>query len=238
MKCNCLAFCFLALLLVVAPDCTAPGLAEDGFTNDLIGLNYSQELIEHAQFGTSLGNKDFSVDNPMAKRAPQADPEPKKPTLSEVDAVQEQLTELGRTRSMTAYQPLHSEMIRDNIDSFWMAMRSTPDPDATMSDALRQKLHENIETALGQAGYEIKQLTLLPLPANLGIPQLKAVIRVVRPLRGKDPYREMQKNLAEIKDLCLRTTTIDGICYLGEMTTFLAENPNNNYFYEKTILIP
>ena len=49
---------------------------------------------------------------------------------------------------------------------------------------------------------------------------------------------EKQTALGEVKTKCIDATTIDGILYLSEMTTFLAENPRNNYFYEKTILNP
>ena len=107
-----------------------------------------------------------------------------------------------------------------------------------MTEAFKQDLQKRMTDALTGAGYTVKQLTLLDMPANLGVPQARAVIRVVRPIKTKNPYREIQNSLAEVKTSCLNAATIEGVLYPGEMTTFLAENPQNNYFYEKTILNP
>ncbi|MBI3039630.1 hypothetical protein HYY75_11410 [bacterium] len=63
-------------------------------------------------------------------------------------------------------------------------------------------------------------------------------MRVVRPLTTANGYQEIQSSLSEIKTLCLGVSTIDGVRYLNELTTFIAENPRNKYFYEKTILNP
>ena len=64
---------------------------------------------------------------------------------------------------------------------------------------------------------------------------MRAVVRVVKPMK-RGSYSEVQTRLNDIKEICTKAATIDGHCMLSEMTTFVAENPKNNYYYEKTIL--
>jgi len=82
------------------------------------------------------------------------------------------------------------------------------------------------------------QLSLVDLPEGSLKNTLRAIVRVTRPLKTRNSYKEIQSSLAEIKKLCMEAGTIDGVVYLSEMTTFVAENPRNNYYYEKTILNP
>ena len=84
-------------------------------------------------------------------------------------------------------------------------------------------------------GYKIVQLEVLPVAEYSTKNAVRAVVRVTKPMKTGS-YNEVQGRLNSIKEICMNAATIDGHCMLSEMTTFIAENPKNKYYYEKTIL--
>ncbi len=170
--------------------------------------------------------------------------EPAKPEAAaateqnEADSNLEQLTELGVTRSLTPTLEDRSGAIRDEVLTYWDKMSPAASNVQPISPETRALIEANIRTALETAGYSIVQLSLVDLPEGSLKNMLRAIVRATRPLKTRNSYKEIQSNLAEIKKLCMEAGTIDGVVYLSEMTTFVAENPRNNYYYEKTILNP
>lgn len=228
MKLHCRSWYVVLIALCVL----MPGLARAAVTDDLEYLGYSKEL------------QDFALDKIQKTQAkPQSAAAfgmaPETGPIDEATAVQEQLTELGRTRSLTAQTTLSTDETKARLDDFWARMGRRGQKEMPyLSDEQKTMLKNRIRAELEGVGYTIKQIDLIDVPASLDVPQVRGVVRVVRPVTTKNPYREIQNNLAEIKELCLRAATIDGTRYLRELTTFIAENPQNNYYYEKTILNP
>ncbi|HAE40755.1 MAG TPA: hypothetical protein DCG57_19295 [Candidatus Riflebacteria bacterium] len=208
---------FLATALAIS--CSA--YAAEG---DLKYLGYSQEMIDEA----------VNVSGMTSVKSPEIAPD----TSDEATQVKEQLYELGRTRSLSANLEDRSESIRDEVLSYWEHMTPGASKAEPLSDELKQALAASIRSALESKGYTISQLDLLDLPEGSLHNKLRAVIRVSRDLKTRDSYQEIQGNLIEVKRICSEAATIEGYNYLAEMTTFVAENPKNNYYYEKTILKP
>ncbi|PKL49719.1 MAG: hypothetical protein CVV42_05120 [Candidatus Riflebacteria bacterium HGW-Riflebacteria-2] len=209
-----------ALLLTAAILISCNAFATEG---DLKYLGFSQEVIDEAVSISGM--------TPVKQAQPAAE-------TDEETLVQEQLYELGRTRSLSASLQDRSEVIRDEVLSYWEQMS----PDATqaepLSDELKASLTANIRAGLESNGYRISQLDLLDLPEGSLHNKLRVVVRVAKELRTRNSYQEIQGNLAEVRQICTAAATIDGYNYLSELTTFVAENPKNNYYYEKTILKP
>jgi hypothetical protein len=219
---------WLSLVVVVGLLTVGTGFAGT-MEDDLRYLGYSSELTDLARRGHADSHKKAALTPPVLESFP----------MSEADAVTEQLAELGRTRSLQADMPGQSDQLRDKLDGYWSRM--SPDGRGGMrflTPEFKNELKTRLANILEQRGFAIRQLELIDMPANLGIPQARAVIRAVRPLKTKNDYKEIQNNLAEIKQVSLEATTIDGVLYLSELTTFVAENPRNQYYYERTILIP
>ncbi len=191
---------------------------------DLKYMGYSQEMVSEVLSATGCE---------PAKPETAADSE-----QDEADSNLEQLTELGVTRSLTPTLEDRSGAIRDEILTYWDKMSPAANNVQPISAETRAMIETNIRTALESAGYSIVQLSLVDLPEGSLKNMLRAIVRATRPLKTRNSYKEIQGNLAEIKKLCMEAGTIDGIVYLSEMTTFVAENPRNNYYYEKTILNP
>lgn len=191
---------------------------------DLKYMGYSQEMVSEVLSATGC--------------------EPAKPETAaateqnEADANLEQLTELGVTRSLTPTLEDRSGAIRDEVLTYWDKMSPAASNVQPISSEIRALIEANVRTALETAGYSIVQLSLVDLPEGSLKNTLRAIVRATRPLKTRNSYKEIQGNLAEIKKLCMDAATIDGVVYLSEMTTFVAENPRNNYYYEKTILNP
>lgn len=191
---------------------------------DLKYMGYSQEMVSEVLSATGC--------------------EPLKPEAAaeteqdEADSNLEQLTELGVTRSLTPTLEDRSGAIRDEVLTYWDKMSPAAGNVQPISSETRALIEANIRTALETAGYSIVQLSLVDLPEGSLKNMLRAIVRATRPLKTRNSYKEIQGNLAEIKKLCMEAGTIDGVIYLSEMTTFVAENPRNNYYYEKTILNP
>ena len=191
-----------------------------GARNDLKHLGYSNSLI-------SEFDKDFITDT-SEEAIPQA---PK----DEADSLQQQLVELAATRDISAEQKSRSGIIRSKIENYWSMVKpsihNTPVP---MS--IKQQIAYRIRNDLTNAGYTIVYLKILDLPENNPEYKVKAIIRAFKPMVTKNKYKEIQKNLAEINSICKNASTIQNHMFLSEMTTFIAENPENKYYYAKTIL--
>ncbi len=187
--------------------------------NDLRFLGYSQEMIDEVNMATG-------------ERSAQSDESAKVPA-DEVSAVQEQLTELGATRSLPANLGDRSGEIRDEVLSYWEKMTPDAKKSVPLSDELKATLNNQIKSALEKAGYRIVQLDLVDLPQGSLHNRLRAIVRVSREVKGKNSYPEIQKNLAEVKQICSEAATIDNFCYLSELTTFVAENPKTAIITKK-----
>ncbi|RCK80592.1 MAG: hypothetical protein OZSIB_2905 [Candidatus Ozemobacter sibiricus] len=229
MKLHCRSWFVMLIALCVL----MPGLARAAVTDDLEYLGYSKELRDFAADKIQKTHVKPQSGATAFGMAPETGP------IDEATAVQEQLTELGRTRSLTPQTTLATDEAKARLDDFWARMGRRGQKEMPyLSDEQKTMLKNRIRAELEGVGYTIKQIDLIDVPASLDVPQVRGVVRVVRPVTTKNPYREIQNNLAEIKELCLRAATIDGTRYLRELTTFIAENPQNNYYYEKTILNP
>ena len=197
-------------------------------------LGYTDEISKYAIEQTGKTHSDPYAGQPTAAKVG------KRGQGTEADAVQEQLTELGRTRSLTPAVQTRSEEVKLKVDTYWQNMRND-DPSLigkTLSPEFKADLHAKMEKALVEAGYTVCNLALLDLPPTLGTPQVRAVIRVVKPIQAADSYQEIQANLIAVKNICTAIGNVNGVNYLGELSTFVAENPRNRYHYAKTILHP
>lgn len=208
-------------LVASALTATCVMAAPDG---DLKHMGYSQEMINEVMCATGC--------EPVAADADEQS------VSDEADSTQEQLTELGVTRSLTPDLDDRSGAIRDEILNYWDKMTPEEKKLEPISPEIKTTIEAGIKTALEAAGFRIVQLNILDLPEGSLQNALRVVVRVTRPLKTRNSYQEIQKNLLEIRKICSEAATINDVNYLSEMTTFVAENPRNNYYYEKTILRP
>lgn len=193
-------------------------------------LGYSKDMQKFAESVVSCcGTNSQQSENKSEKKETKL--------FSEADSVQEQLTELAKTRGISSHNNFHTEKLKTAIQEYWKKQNTKGyyEP-IVMSEELKKQLIDKIKQSLENHGYKIKKIELIDAPASLGVPQARLIVRVVKPLKTKNHYKEIQNNLLEIKQLCIQAATIDGIKYIRELTTFIAENPKNNYYYEKTIL--
>ncbi len=153
--------------------------------------------------------------------------------MTEADSLQEQLTQLGYTRNITSIQALNAENIRKNINKYWSRQGLQAKEIQPVEPELMSRVAANIERALTSKNYKIIKLELKPTTVkNL----MRGDIRVARKVKFGTAYKQIQNNLTEVKKTCLESATIEGICYLSEMTTFIVENPRDQHYYERTIL--
>lgn len=158
--------------------------------------------------------------------------------LSEVDSTVEQLKELAVSRSISHLEADRSAAVKRKNEEFWKdihAKLAKEETGVVVSDETKALIKNNIQRALTREGYKIIQLDIIPLSETSKKNAVRAVVRVVKPFKTGG-YKEVQSRLGNIKDICCKAATINGDCMLSEMTTFVAENPKNNYYYEKTIL--
>jgi hypothetical protein len=199
---------------------------------DMEFLGYSEEMMQDTmgiiETNGDIDSEDAKLDLDPVKTGEDED-------LDEATALQKQLTELANSRSIRADLADRSLEIKSKIGNYWNKMNPNQGMPA-LSDELRSQILAGISEALTLNGYEIVQLELLDLPEGSNQDKLRAVVRTTRPLKTRNSYKEIQQNLAEIKAICTQAATIDGNAYLSELTTFVAENPKNKYYYEKTIL--
>lgn len=195
---------------------------------DLQFLGFSNEMINEVNSVLDIENNEFV-------QTPKNETKKPKDNKTEADYLQEQLVELANSRAITASRKPKSEEIRNKTMDFWMKMQPA-NPNDPVTDDLRSQILAGLRESLTLAGYSIIQLDLLDLPPEMRENKFRAVVRVTKPLKTKNSYKEIQNNLREIKEICSIAATINGKNYLSELTTFVAENPKNKYYYEKTIL--
>ncbi|MDN5278091.1 MAG: hypothetical protein PWR01_2056 [Clostridiales bacterium] len=199
---------------------------------DMQFLGFSDEIISDVM--ESINENDEYADEEEAIDAAIA-ANPANEEADEATYLQEQLVELANTRSIRADLSDRSEEIKEKIDGYWTRM-NPPSSEPGLSDELRSQILAGMREALALNGYTIVQLELLDLPEGSVQDRFRAVVRVTKPLKTRNSYKEIQQNLVEIKQICNQAATIEGRAYLSELTTFVAENPRNKYYYEKTIL--
>ena len=211
---------FIAICLLASTTC----FAEYPEAN-LVDIGYSDELID-------------VVDEEIGLTYIDEDDDDDEEELSEVDSTVEQLKELGVSRSITENRRIQSQALREKNEAFWNRVRGKSEQETKgviVSEETKALIKSNISDALTSKGYKIVQLDIIPLAEYSTKNAVRAVVRVVKPMK-RGSYNEVQTRLNEIKDICMTAATINGHCMLSEMTTFVAENPKNNYYYEKTIL--
>ncbi len=205
------------------------------FDHDMRYWGYSNDVMREARKAVDETHVQESTKPTPAAVGAKA-PAP----VDEASLVQEQLTELGRTRSLHPETPFAIERAKSRLHNYWDEMGGTQRTRETiaMPAAERDELNRRIRAALEEKGYRIVRFDLIDTIPNLGQPQVRAWIRVSRAPTSKDPYREAQKNLAEVRELATGAATRDGFCALSEMTIFVNEDPKSKKYYEKTILVP
>jgi hypothetical protein len=196
-------------------------------TDKATDLGYSAEIVNEVRLINDKSLKN-DIDIKLNKKE-------NSNIYSESDAVQEQLTELGYTRGFVSCQPSNTREVRSDVLQYWSRNGIKNKEIIPLDPALASAVEYNIKSALNNHGYSIIKFELLPTVfPNI----MRGDIRVVKPIKAKYAYNEIQQNLAQVKDICVKAATINATCHLSEMTTFIVENPRNNYYYEKTILKP
>jgi hypothetical protein len=214
---------FLAVGALLISSSLAQG-ASGELTSRMANLGYSNELI------TELNNTNLQATEKASLANSQIN---NKGQLTEADAVQEQLTQLGYTRNATAVQALNAREIQQRVNKYWSKKGMRAAEIKPIRHELMAEVENAIRAGLTARGYSILKLVLQPTTVeNL----MRGDIRVERTVVAGTAYKQIQGNLAEVKEICLESATIKGVCYLSEMTTFIVENPRNKHYYERTIL--
>jgi hypothetical protein len=196
--------------------------ANGELTSKITNLGFSSELV------SELNNTNLELTDKVSPTTFQT-----KRDITEADAVQEQLTQLGNTRNLSSIQQLNAEEIRLRVSKYWSKNGIRAAEIKPVKHELMQEVQSAIRTGLEAQGYGILKLVLEPTSVEN---VMRGDIRVERRVVPGTAYRQIQGNLAEVKEICLESATIKGVCYLSEMTTFIVENPQNKYYYERTIL--
>lgn len=215
------------LKLVLAVFLCVSGSVYSSPRGDMEFLGYSEELMTETMSAITHNEGEDYL-------AP-ADPIEQPQELDEATSLQVQLVELAKTRAIRADLSDRSLEIKTKVDGFWDKM-NPKDESIIATDALRAQVLAGMREALTLSGYTVIQLELIDLPDGSIKDKFRAIVRATRPLKTKNSYVEIQKSLREIKGICAQAATIEGTNYLSELTTFVAENPKNKYYYEKTIL--
>ena len=193
-------------------------------------MGYGEEMIDLVE--EEIGLLSIEKDNDEDEDDKESD------KISEVDSTVEQLKELGVSRSLSENMQDRSEIVREKNAEFWRKLRNRAveqPKNVVVSEETKALIKSNIAKALTENGYKIVQLDILPVAEYSTKNAVRAVVRVVKPMKTGS-YKEVQNRLNSIKDICMNAAVIDNQCMLSEMTTFIAENPKNKYYYEKTIL--
>lgn len=222
MRKNLLSIAIAAALLTTGAVSASP-------RGDMEFLGYSEEMMNDTAKLIEDNNEIEKQDEALDALTPETK------EVDEATALQEQLVELANTRSIRADISDRSLEIKGKIGKYWEKMNPTRNFTA-LSDELRGQILAGIREALSLSGYSVVQLELLDLPEGSVQDKFRAVVRATRPLKTRNSYKEIQQNLGEIKQICSQAATVEGVSYLSELTTFVAENPKNKYYYEKTIL--
>jgi hypothetical protein len=197
--------------------------------------DYPEANLDYMGYGEEMIDL---VDEEIGLFSPEDDEEEEKAEISEVESTVEQLKELGVSRSLSENMKDRSEMVREKNAEFWRRIgnREVEQPkNVVVSEETKALIKSNIAKALTDNGYKIVQLDVLPVAEYSTKNAVRAVVRVTKPMKSGS-YNEVQSRLNSIKEICMNAATIDDHCMLSEMTTFIAENPKNKYYYEKTIL--
>ena len=197
--------------------------------------DYPEANLDYMGYGEEMIDL---VDEEIGLFSPEDDEGEEKAEISEVESTVEQLKELGVSRSLSENMKDRSEMVREKNAEFWRRIgnREVEQPkNVVVSEETKALIKSNISKALTDNGYKIVQLEVLPVAEYSTKNAVRAVVRVTKPMKTGS-YKEVQSRLNSIKDICMNAATIDEHCMLSEMTTFIAENPKNKYYYEKTIL--
>ena len=211
----------LAVGLLVSANCYA-----DYPEANLDYMGYGEEMIDLVD--EEIGLTSFEDEDDKDETA----------KISEVDSTVEQLKELGVSRSLSENMKDRSESVREKNAEFWRRIgnRTTEQPqNVVVDEETKALIKSNIAKALTDNGYKIVQLEILPVADFSTKYAVRALVRVTKPMKTGS-YNEVQSRLSSIKEICMKAATIDDNCMLSEMTTFIAENPKNKYYYEKTIL--
>jgi hypothetical protein len=196
---------------------------------------YPETNLDYMGYGEEMIDL---VDEEIGLLSLEDDEEEEIAEISEVESTVEQLKELGVSRSLSENMKDRSEMVREKNAEFWRRIgnREVEQPkNVVVSEETKALIKSNIAKALTDNGYKIVQLEVLPVAEYSTKNAVRAVVRVTKPMKTGS-YKEVQSRLNSIKDICMNAATIDEHCMLSEMTTFIAENPKNKYYYEKTIL--
>ena len=197
--------------------------------------DYPEANLDYMGYGEEMVDL---VDEEIGLFVPEDDEEEDNKNISEVESTVEQLKELGVSRSLSENMKDRSEIVREKNAEFWSRIRNREveqPKNVVVSEETKALIKSNIAKALTDNGYKIVQLDILPVAEYSTKNAVRAVVRVTKPLKSGS-YNEVQGRLSSIKDICMNVATIDNHCMLSEMTTFIAENPKNKYYYEKTIL--
>ena len=187
--------------------------------NELKYLEYSDQLL--SQFDEVFPKEASKEDKPVVE-------------LDEVASNHEQLCELAKTRAIVSEQKSQSATIRNKIEKYWNKI--LPKKVKRVSMAIKQQIVANIRQNLNLAGYNIVYMKILDLPKDNPEYKVRAVVRAYKALKTKNSYKEIQKNLKELKNICQMSATLGNHMFLSELTTFIAVNPKTKFYYEKTIL--
>jgi hypothetical protein len=158
--------------------------------------------------------------------------------IDEVNSTVEQLKELAVSRSITENMKDRSLIVKEKNTEFWAKINKKEDiqpKGIIVSEETKDLIKSNVTKALENNGYKLIQFDIIPWSEFSTKNAVKAVIRVVK-TPNKGGYQEIQNRLNEVKEISMKAAIINNHCMLSEMTTFIVENPKNNYYYEKTIL--
>lgn len=158
--------------------------------------------------------------------------------IDEVNSTVEQLKELAVSRSITENMQDRSLIVKEKNTEFWAKINRKEDiqpKGIIVSEETKKLIKSNVTKALENNGYKLIQFDIIPWSEFSTKNAVKAVIRVVK-APNKGGYQEIQNRLNEVKEISMKAAIINNHCMLSEMTTFIVENPKNNYYYEKTIL--
>lgn len=103
-----------------------------------------------------------------------------------------------------------------------------------LKNEVKTELEKSIAASLKKNSYKIIELSLNSTTKS---EMARADIVVTRPIKkASEAYSEIQRNLAEIQEICVNASTINGKCHLENMTRFVYVHPKNSYKYVKTLL--
>ena len=196
---------------------------------------YPEGNLEYIGYGDEMIDL---IDEEIGLISVDEDEEDDEEEIGEVDSTVEQLKELGVSRSLSENNKDRSEAVRKKNAEFWERIKNRKieeEQNVVVSEETKAQIKANMAKALTDNGYKIVQLDIFPVAEYSRKNAVRAVVRVVKPMKTGS-YNEVQNRLSSIKDICMKAATIDNHCMLAEMTTFIAENPKNKYYYEKTIL--